>query len=244
MINDPYYDKESITELLKQYYNLRNGRSIGFFEEEAFEKIIDYFDEQEDLSKALEAAETAIEYYPFSAALLIKKADLLLATRKYQEALDILEKAELFDGTDINLYILKTDAYLAMDMHEKAVDLLEEAIGAFEGDEKVELLFELADVYDDYEEFDKVFDCLKIILEADPTNEEALYKICFWTDFTGHNEESIKLHLQIIDQHPYNELAWLTWQPDTRDLSFTKKRSMPTSMPLPLMRNSITPIVI
>src|SRR4051812_17237256 len=122
MINDPYYDKESITELLKQYYNLRNGRSIGFFEEEAFEKIIDYFDEQEDLSKALEAAETAIEYYPFSAALLIKKADLLLATRKYQEALDILEKAELFDGTDINLYILKTDAYLAMDMHEKAVD--------------------------------------------------------------------------------------------------------------------------
>jgi tetratricopeptide (TPR) repeat protein len=208
MINDPYYDKESITELLKQYYNLRNGRSIGFFEEEAFEKIIDYFDEQEDLSKALEAAETAIEYYPFSAALLIKKADLLLATRKYQEALDILEKAELFDGTDINLYILKTDAYLAMDMHEKAVDLLEEAIGAFEGDEKVELLFELADVYDDYEEFDKVFDCLKIILEADPTNEEALYKICFWTDFTGHNEESIKLHLQIIDQHPYNELAW------------------------------------
>jgi tetratricopeptide (TPR) repeat protein len=208
MINDPYYDKESITELLKQYYNLRNGRSIGFFEEEAFEKIIDYFDEQEDLSKALEAAETAIEYYPFSAALLIKKADLLLATRKYQEALDILEKAELFDGTDINLYILKTDAYLAMDMHEKAVDLLEEAIGAFEGDEKVELLFELADVYDDYEEFDKVFDCLKIILEADPTNEEALYKICFWTDFTGHNEESIKLHLKIIDQHPYNELAW------------------------------------
>ncbi len=208
MTNDPYHDRESITELLKQYNNLRSGHGSIFFEEEAFEKIIDYFDDQEDISRALEAAETAIEYFPYSASLLIRKADLLLATRKYREALEILEKAELFDGTDINLYILKTDAYLAMDMQDKAVELLELAVGHFEGEEKIELLFELADVYDDYEEFDKVFDCLKVILEADPNNEEALYKICFWTDFTGRNEESIKLHLKIIDHNPYNELAW------------------------------------
>jgi tetratricopeptide (TPR) repeat protein len=103
---------------------------------------------------------------------------------------------------------LKTDAYLALDKQELAVALLEEAIASFEGEEKIELLFELADVYDDYEEFDKVFDCLHVILTEDPTNEEALYKICFWTDFTGRNEESIRLHTRIIDQHPYNELAW------------------------------------
>ena len=45
------------------------------------------------------------------------------------------------------------------------------------------MLFELADVYDDYEEFDKVFDCLRLILEIEPTNEEALYKICFGPGF-------------------------------------------------------------
>jgi tetratricopeptide (TPR) repeat protein len=208
MKSDPYHDRESITELLKQYNNLRNGHGGTFLEEDAFEKIIDYFDDQEDLAKAIEAVEIAIDYFPYSAALLIRKADLLLATRKYQEALDILEKAALFDATDINLYILKTDAYLAMDMQEKAVEVLEQAVAFFEGPEKVELLFELADVYDDYEEFDKVFDCLKVILQAEPTSEEALYKICFWTDFTGRNEESIRLHLDIIEEHPYSELAW------------------------------------
>lgn len=208
MRNDPYHDKEGLDELLKQYNNLRNGRSSIFFDEEAFEKIIDYYDDQEDMAKALEASEIAIDYFPFSASLLLKKADILLATRKYREALEILERAELFDASDIDLFILKTDAYLAMDMHEKAVALLEQAVTVFEGEEKIELLFELADVYDDYEEFDKVFDCLKVILEEEPTNEEALYKICFWTDFTGRNEESIRLHLKIIDQHPYNELAW------------------------------------
>ena len=209
MNTDPDYDDtESIKELLKHYNNLRNGHNSAFLEEDSFEKIIDFYDDQEEMAKALEAANISIEYFPFSSALLIRKADLLLATRKYNEALSLLEKAELLDATNVNLYILKTDAYLALDMQENAVALLEEAITRFDGENKIELLFELADVYDDHEEFDKVFDCLLLILQEEPTSEEALYKICFWTDFTGRNEESIRLHLKIIDDFPYNELAW------------------------------------
>ncbi|MBH2005003.1 MAG: tetratricopeptide repeat protein [Sphingobacteriia bacterium] len=209
MRDNPYReDREELKELIIQYQNLKHGRNHSFLEEDAFERIIDYYDEKDDIPEAMEAAETALAQFPYSASLMIKKADLLLATRKYQEALDILETAELFDSTDLNLYILKTDAYLALDLQPRAVELLEAALTQFEGDERLDLLFELADVYDDYEEFDKVFDCLKLILEADPTNEEALYKICFWTDFTGRNEESIRLHQQIIEEHPFSELAW------------------------------------
>lgn len=209
MRENPYReDRESLHELLVQYENLKSGRNYSFLEEDAFERIIDYFDEQENLAEALIATEIALEIFPFSAALMFKRVDLLIASRKYIEALQILEKAELYDRTDVNLYILKTDAYLALDQQPLAVELLETALHLFEGEEKVDLLFELADVYDDYEEFEKVFDCLKLILEQEPTNEEALYKICFWTDFTGRYEESIKLHQQIIDQHPYSELAW------------------------------------
>jgi tetratricopeptide (TPR) repeat protein len=201
-------DNDEIRELLKQFRNLQNGRGNSFLNEDAFEKIIDYFDEVENLPNAIEAVELGIEQYPYSSVLLVKKADLMIATRQYDKALDILEKAELLDGSDINIYILKTDAYLALDKQANAVSLLENALKHFEGAERIELLFELADVYDDYEEFDKIFDCLKLILEQDPNNDEALYKICFWTDFTGRNEESIKLHQKIIDDYPYNELAW------------------------------------
>ncbi len=201
-------DREELKELLLQYHNLKNGRSHSFLEEDAFERIIDHFDEKDDLPEALEASEIGLSQFPYSSQLMIKKADLLLASRKYREALDVLEVAELYDSSDVNLYILKTDAYLALDQQPKAVELLEAALQLFEGEERLDLLFELADVYDDYEEFDKVFDCLKLILKEDPTNEEALYKICFWTDFTGRNEESIRLHQQIIDEFPFSELAW------------------------------------
>lgn len=209
MKENPYRkDSEDLKELLQQFLNLKNGRSHRFMSEDSFEQLIEYFDELEDYPQALEAAELGTEHFPYSASLQFKKADLLIANRKYPEALEVLEKAELLDSKDINLYILKTDVYLALDEQEKAVQLLQNALDFFKGDEKVDLLFELADVYDDYEEFDKIFDCLKLILEQEPTNEEALYKICFWTDFTGRNEESIRLHQQIIDDYPYSELAW------------------------------------
>lgn len=216
-------DREELKELLKQYANLRNGKSHSFLEEEAFEKIIDHFDDEDDLGQALEAAETGLEYFPYSSQLLIKKADLLIATRRYTDALAVLEQAALLDSTDINLYILKTDAYLALDQQLNAVEILEEALLLFDGEEKIDLLFELADVYDDYEEFDKVFDCLKLILEQEPTNEEALYKICFWTDFTGRNEESIRLHQKIIEDYPYNELAWFNLAASYQGLKLYEK---------------------
>lgn len=200
--------KEDIEELLQRYENLKTGQSASYLEEEEFERIINYFESREAFKKALQATETGIEQFPYSAGLLIKKADLVLNNRAYDTALELLDKASIFDGNNIDIYILKTEALLALDRQEEAVVLLEEALNLFEGDEKIELLFELADVYDDYESFDKVFDCLKWILELEPANEEALYKICFWTDYTGRNAESIELHQKIINEFPYSELAW------------------------------------
>ena len=205
----PYrQDREELKELLQQYANLKNGKSNSFLEEDSFVRIIDYYDEKEQLQLSIEAAEYAVVQYPYSSSLLLKKADILIALRHYKEALYALEQAEILDSSDKDLYVLKTDVFLALDQQEKAASLLEAAIERFDGEERVDLLFELADVYDDYENFEKVFDCLKMILEQEPTNEEALYKICFWTDFTGRNEEGIKLHKSIIEEHPYCELAW------------------------------------
>jgi tetratricopeptide (TPR) repeat protein len=226
MKENPYQeDRFEMQELLNRYENLKNGLQNSFLEEESFELIIDYFQEKDDQRQAIEAVNFGISQYPYSSLLTIKKADILLANRQYKEALDLLDQATLLDHADINNYILKTEALLALDMHEKAVNLLEEALLLFEGEEKIELLFELADVYDDYEDFDKVFDCLKLILEDEPNNEEALYKICFWTDFTGRNEESIRLHQQIINDFPYNELAWFNLASSYQGLNFMRKPS-------------------
>ena len=106
--NNPFReDKEQMRELLKQYENLKYGRSHSFLEEEAFESLIDYFLEKDDVAQATEAAEIGCEHFPFSSLLLIKKADVFLANHRYRDALEILEQVSVLDSGDINIYILK-----------------------------------------------------------------------------------------------------------------------------------------
>jgi tetratricopeptide (TPR) repeat protein len=209
MKKNPYRDdRDQLKELIRQYHQMKLGKHQFFIEEEEFLKIIEYFLDNQQNEDALDAAEMATEQFPYSAPLQIIKADTLLTMRRYPETIEVLDKAALLDRNDASIYIIKTDALLAMDLQEEAAELLESVLDFFEGDDKIDLLFELGDVYDDYENFQKVFDCLKLILELDPENEEALYKICFWTDYTGRNEEGIKLHQHILDYNPFNELAW------------------------------------
>src|SRR4051812_14806864 len=101
MSKNPYrQDREELKELLQQYANLKAGKSYSFIEEDGFERIIDYFDEKEQYPQALEATEAGMQQYPYSSSLLIKKADILISLRRYQEALSILDQAELLDSTD------------------------------------------------------------------------------------------------------------------------------------------------
>lgn len=208
MKDNPGRSDKELKELLTRYNNYKSGSNPHFLEEESFERIIDYYDDTDQLPLAIEAAERGIELYPYSSLLLIKKADLLIAVGKHTESLDILEHVGVLDQSDINVYILRIEAFLGLNMIEKAKETFLESCSLFEGVDKYELLFNLTDVFDDYEQFDEVFQCLEMILREDPSNEEALYKICFWTDYTGKFEESIALHKRLIDEVPYNHLAW------------------------------------
>lgn len=205
---DDNQEMESITDIIKQYEDLKAGNSGKLPSEVSFEVLIDYYDELQNLHMALEVAVAAREYYPFSAELMIKHADLLIADRKYALALELLEQAKLLNSDDINIYILKVDALLALNELEEAYEVFQYSLTLFEEDEKLDLLFEYVDVFDDYEIFDMVFDCLRMILDMAPNDEVALYKICYWTEFSGRFEESIRIHQKIIDENPYNELAW------------------------------------
>ena len=91
--NSYHQDKDKIKELLNQYQNLKSGKSHSYLDEDSFERIIDYFDDAEDLPQAIEAVDIAIEQYPYSSLLQLKKADLLIAVRRYGDALTTLDQA-------------------------------------------------------------------------------------------------------------------------------------------------------
>jgi tetratricopeptide (TPR) repeat protein len=208
--DDDYLDEEwnSMDELLRRYEDVKNGEAASIMEEEAFERIIEYFSQNSNEEQALLACEIARTYYPFSATILLLKAEILTQAQKFGQALKVLDEMEQYDQNNLDATLLRSDILLGQFKYDQAAVWLEQKTGEFEGKEKIEILLELSDVYDECEEFDAVFDTLKRVIKIDRRNEEALQKICFWAEFTHRLEESVTLHTQLTEEDPYNALAW------------------------------------
>lgn len=210
MFDDDYRDEErsSLEELLERYELVKSGESISIMDEEEFERVIEYYFQNSNEEQALLACDIARTYYPFSANVLLLKAEILTQAQKYGQALKTLDEMEQYDNNNLDAVLLRSDILLGQFKYDQAALWLEQKSGDFEKKEKTEILLELSDVYDECEEFDAVFDTLKRVIKVDRRNEEALQKICFWAEFTERLEESIALHTQLTEEDPYNALAW------------------------------------
>jgi tetratricopeptide (TPR) repeat protein len=211
MFNDDSWDDEesgSIEDLLRDYESIKNGNKTRFLDEEDYEYIIEYYFQNNNEAEAILACEIAQSYYPYSTSVLLSKAEILFQAQKYGQAVQSLDLLDSLDQENVEAVLLRSDIYLAQYKFDLAARLLEEKMEGFEGKEKIEIMLELSDVYDECEDFEAVFNILKKILEMDYQNEEALHKISFWADFADMQQQSVELHTKIIDEDPYNALAW------------------------------------
>ena len=210
MFDDDYQDEErsSLEELLEKYELVKKGESVSILEEEEFERVIEYYFQNSNEEQALLACEIARTYYPFSGNVLLLKAEILTQAQKFGQALKALDEMEQYDSNNLDAVLLRSDILLGQFKYDQAALFLEQKSAEFEKKEKIEILLELSDVYDECEEFDAVFDTLKRVIKIDRRNEEALQKICFWAEFTERLEESATLHTQLTEDDPYNALAW------------------------------------
>jgi tetratricopeptide (TPR) repeat protein len=210
MYEDDFTDDEydSMEELLHQYEQVKRGEATGMMDEEAFERVIEYFFQNSNEEQAMLACDIARTYYPFSSTVLLLRAEILTQAQKYGQALKTLDELDQYDQHNLDAVLLRSDILLGQLKYDQAAQLLESESEHFESKDKVEVLLELADVYDECEEFDAVFDTLKRVIAIDRRNEEALQKICFWAEFNERLDESVALHTALTDEDPFNALAW------------------------------------
>jgi tetratricopeptide (TPR) repeat protein len=197
-----------IDELLAEFNKAKRGEKHVRIEEEEFEFLISYFESENDKENIEIACEIGIETFPFSSELLLRKCAWLTNQTKFGQALKALDAVDAIDPHSMEALLLRVDIYCDMNKYEDAVRLLEVEFFKKAETERIEILMELSEIYDELEEFENVYNSLKRILEIDPNNEEALLRICFWADITNREEESILLYNSIIEKNPFNTMAW------------------------------------
>lgn len=210
MFNDDFFDDDfrDIDDLLIEFQKVKRGEPHGLITEEDFEYLIDFFESNCDKENCLIACDISTTLYPFSSPLFLRKAEWLMDQKKYGQALKVLDQIDEIDPHNIECIFLKSDILLEQNRFAEAVHLLEQYVDKFESVDKTDILLELSEIYDELEDFDNVYYSLKRILKYEPSNEDALLRICFWAEINNKHEDSIQLHQEIIEETPFNAMAW------------------------------------
>lgn len=196
-------------DLIKQYEDAEKENRTVFFDEENYDQIVQFYQDNREYNKALRVANAAMEQYPFSSVFYTKTAEILANQKRFDEALPLLDEAERLDPNDINIFLIRADVHLWEGRHAEATEVIEAAMAlATEKEDMCELLLEMADIWEDQEKYKEVVVCLKNALQNDPLCEEALNRLWFCTELMGTHDESIIFYETLLEESPYSYLAW------------------------------------
>ncbi len=202
---DQWEDQE-IRDLIERFEGMLGLKDHYFFDSEDFEEIIDFYLERDNPGKAEAAINLALTQFPLQPAFLIRKAQLMEYTDKTEEALNILENAEKLDPTNLDILLTRAGIFSRQRQPEKAIEVFKKILPRAENAEEIHSL--IAFEYQNLGNYHKALDHLKLSIELNPTNENALYEISFCYEVTHQLDKGIRFFEQFIDRDPYSRTAW------------------------------------
>jgi tetratricopeptide (TPR) repeat protein len=120
---------------------LDNGES-SYREADELDELIEYYIQEGQLNRAIRAAEFGLEWHPFSAMILQKKAYILHITGRSSDALELLEKAELFEPNDSDIFALRGEILSHLERYDEAIGSFQQAL--VYGDDFAEIYLNMA----------------------------------------------------------------------------------------------------
>lgn len=177
-------------------------------DEESYHRLIDYFEQQCLLERALETVDHALRQHGQVADFHLRKAELLLEGEDAVQAMTALDRLEQLFPARLQAILLRAECLAAMHLHEEGLALLEQAKQGATPSGLSDIHVCEALIYEGLKEHDRTFYLLKAALEENPSNSEALSRMWFCVENARKHKESVSLHERLLDVDPYNALAW------------------------------------
>lgn len=199
---------EFIHNIVEKYEKSIRDNDSFFLDSESFEKLAEFYEFKGDYTSANQVLDIALEQYPFSSILLIRKAEMLFEDRENEKALDFLDKAEMIDSSDMEIHLLKAEILVSESRHEEAIQLLLEKLEEAEEVYVLDIYMGLAEAYEDLEEHTLVFEYLEKALWLYPNSLDATSRYSYCMEITQEYEKAISFLTKLLDKHPYSEPTW------------------------------------
>jgi len=205
-LNLDWVNDDNLKELINRFQDAHSAGLQSFFDVDDFEAIIDFYLDSGMFNEANAAVEIAMEQHPSANGFQIRYARVLGNSKKYYEALEMLNNIELVESTNIDVYLSKAEIYSLMNKHEMAIAEYKRALNYT--DNKEDLFTSMAFEYENLSDYDNAIKYLKLAIDISPESENLIHEISFFFEITGREEEAIVFFNDFVDSHPYSKLAW------------------------------------
>ena len=120
-----YYHEENILKkLILKFSDMSQSGTVGFFEKTALLDLILFFENDDDIEKAIEVCNFGREQYVSSIEFLFHKSRLLVELEELDEALIYLEKGLAYSPENFDLNLLQAEVWIKFGEFKLAYDIL------------------------------------------------------------------------------------------------------------------------
>ncbi|MEL6986681.1 MAG: tetratricopeptide repeat protein, partial [Bacteroidota bacterium] len=198
----------ALINLVSEFELMSQKGNISFLEERDFLALINYYEDEYHIERAIEVVDYALEQYEYRVEFYIHKIKLLMLAKQPEKALPIIDKAEIISPLEFEIPILRAKVLIELSRSEEALSLIKDLRVICGVNDKVDLFLCEAYIHEQNKDFKEMFEALKNVLHIDHENFEALEKIWVSVELSKNYYASVKFHEAFLDEHPYSFHAW------------------------------------
>ena len=202
--NLDYFESKDFREILEKYEtSVKSGQSF-YMDADDLADIADFYQYNGRMEEAENAIELAFQYNPDAIGPLLYKAREALSANDFKKAREYAEHIKAIDSLEA-LYF-EGEILICEGKIEQADQLFCEQLKQMMPDEQMDYVYDVANVFSDYNIFDKAFAWIARS-QGDDSNDfkELMARTLFGL---GKYKDSERIFNELIDQNPYSKRYW------------------------------------
>ena len=203
-----HQEEEQLHALVKAFEAMMKAGESKFFNHDELECLIEHFLDKGSVRKAQQVHHHAVGLYPESISLQLREAQILASSGKHIQAIPRLKNLLSFEPHNEEIHLTLANIYSQMHEHKLALQHFTAVLTFADAELKRDVYIDVALEHENLGEWKQAIRILHRALEADASNETALYELAFCYDKEGRIQEAADFYLRYLDDHPYSFAAW------------------------------------
>lgn len=202
-----YSEGDNLREIVKRFEAMVKSNRIAYFDIHEYEQMVDHYIQEDRSEDAINVLRIARKQHPNSTELTLKKAEIELFSGHLSDALEDLISVEAIEQNNPDFYFVKGKALLVSGDTLEAFRMFDLAIQK-SVDQKLDMLFEIVAVLEEFNEFEIAAEYLQKGLTIDPDNSQIFGELGFILEKLNRTEEAIYAYERMLDADPFLPFGW------------------------------------